>query len=82
MDYHVHVGLALREGLSGPGRTEKFTKEELKQRVTECCEEISLAELGKSIGSWKKRLRTGCGEDGASIVIFSPRISYMSVHVV
>jgi hypothetical protein len=30
MDYHVHVGLALRESLSG--RTEKFSKEELKAK--------------------------------------------------
>jgi hypothetical protein len=30
------------------GRTEKFTKEELKQRITESWEEISLAELRKS----------------------------------
>jgi hypothetical protein len=35
------------------GRTEKFTKEELKQRITECWEEIYLAELRKSLGSWE-----------------------------
>jgi hypothetical protein len=27
------------------GRTEKFTKEELEERITECWEKISLAEL-------------------------------------
>jgi hypothetical protein len=31
--------------------------------ITEYWEEISLAELRKSIGSWKKRLRAVCGED-------------------
>jgi hypothetical protein len=41
MDYHVQVGLTLREGLSGPHW--KFTKEELKQRITECWEKITLA---------------------------------------
>jgi hypothetical protein len=38
-----------------------LTKEELKQRITECWE------LRKSIGSWKKRLRAVCGEDGGPI---------------
>jgi hypothetical protein len=56
------------------GRTEKFTKEELKQRITECWEEISLAELRKSIGSWKKRLRVR--KTGDQSIIFSPRLSY------
>jgi hypothetical protein len=46
------------------GRTEKFAKEELKQRITECWEEISLAELRKSIvekvtsGRLRRRRRT------------------------
>jgi hypothetical protein len=40
MDYHVHVD-SLSEKVYR-GRTEKFTKEELKQRTTECWEEISL----------------------------------------
>jgi hypothetical protein len=31
--------------------TETFTEEALKQRITECLEGISPAELGKSIGS-------------------------------
>jgi hypothetical protein len=49
------------------GRTEKFTREELKQGITECWEEIYLAELRKSIGSWKKILLAVCGEDGGPI---------------
>jgi hypothetical protein len=38
-----------------------------KQRITECWEEIYLAELRKSIGSLKKILRAVCGEDGGPI---------------
>jgi hypothetical protein len=41
----------------------------LKKRVTECWEEISLAELRKSIGSWRKRLRAVCGEDGGPYLV-------------
>jgi hypothetical protein len=55
----------------GSRRTEKFTKEELKQRITECWVEISLAELRKSIGSWKKILRAVCGEDGGPLIILN-----------
>jgi hypothetical protein len=43
------------------GRTEKFTKEELKQRMTECWEEISLAvhwiaENDTSGCLWRRRM--------------------------
>jgi hypothetical protein len=48
------------------GHTEKFTKEELKQRTTECWEEISLAESpldrGKSYFVFGQ-----FGEDGGAI---------------
>jgi hypothetical protein len=60
------------------GHTEKVAKEELEQRITECWEEIFLAELRKSIGSWKKRLLAVCGEDGGPIdYLFAYRLSYM-----
>jgi ABC-type sulfate transport system substrate-binding protein len=49
------------------GRTEKFTEQELKEKIQEKWAEISLAEIRKSIGTWKKRLRHVCGQDGGHI---------------
>lgn len=37
-------------------RMEKFTEEELKRRIVECWEKITLREIQKAIASWKKRL--------------------------
>jgi hypothetical protein len=34
------------------GRTEKFTEQELKDKIQEKWAEISLAEIRKSIGAW------------------------------
>jgi hypothetical protein len=64
---HIWIIMCMWDSLSEKvyrGSTDKFTKKELKQRITECWEEISLAELRKSIRSWKERLRAVCGEDG------------------
>jgi hypothetical protein len=57
------------------------TKEELKQRLTEYREEISLAELKcrKSIESWKKRRWAVCEEDGAPI---DHLFAYTKLHIV
>jgi hypothetical protein len=72
MDYHVH-------GTHSPRL--RFTKEELKQRITEYWEEISLAELhvespldrGKrDVGLFVEKTET---EDQS--IIFSPRLSSM-----
>jgi hypothetical protein len=49
------------------GRTEKFTEQELKDKIQENWAVISLAEIRKSIGAWKKRLRLVCGQDGGHI---------------
>jgi hypothetical protein len=64
--------MCMWDSLSGKvyrGRTEKFTKEELKQRITECWEEISLAELRKSTGCFGPFVEKT--EDQS--IIFSPR---------
>ena len=39
------------------GRTQKFTENELKENILEKWEEITLEEVRKSMGSFKKRLR-------------------------
>lgn len=64
MDYYVWDALA-SEVYSG--RTEKFSERELKDRITECWENITLAGIRKAIGSWKKRLRLVSSEDGGPI---------------
>ena len=38
------------------GRTEKFTEQELKDKIKEKWDEISVGKIRKSISSWKKRL--------------------------
>ena len=49
------------------GRTEKFTEEELKRKIRKCWKEISLGEVQKAVGSWKKRLRLVYKQDGGPI---------------
>ena len=39
------------------GRTEKFTEQELKDKIKEKWDEISVAEIHKSVSSWKKWFR-------------------------
>ena len=49
------------------GRTEKFTEQELKDRIEQMWGEITVGEIRKSISSWKKRLRLVHSEDGGHI---------------
>ena len=49
------------------GRTQKFTENELKEKIWEKWEEITLEEVRKSIGSFKKRLRAVCEQNGGHI---------------
>ena len=48
-------------------RTQKFTENELKEKIREKWEEITLEEVRKSIGSFKKRLRAVCEQNGGHI---------------
>ena len=64
MDYSIWDSLSEKVY---KGRNKKFTEEELKQRITECWEEITLDEIRKSIGAWKKRLRTVFQQEGGPI---------------
>ena len=48
------------------GRTQKFTENELKEKIRKW-EEITLEEVRKSIGSFKKRLRAVCEQNGGHI---------------
>ena len=45
------------------GRTEKFTEQELKDKIKEKWHQIPVAETRKSISSWKMRLRLVDSED-------------------
>ena len=49
------------------GRTEKFTEDELKAKILEKWEEISLESVRKTISSFKKRLRLVDDQDGGHI---------------
>ena len=49
------------------GRTQKFTENELKEKIREKWEEITREEVRKSIGSFKKRLRAVCEQNGGHI---------------
>ena len=49
------------------GRTQKFTENEQKEKIREKWEEITLEEVRKSIGSFKKRLRAVCEQNGGHI---------------
>lgn len=64
MDYSVWDSLSEKVYA---GRTEKFTEQELKDRIKEKWDEITVAEIRKSITSWKKRLRLVNSEDGGHI---------------
>jgi hypothetical protein len=47
---------------------------ELKDRISQCWEDISLAEIRKSIGSWKNRLRAVCSRNGDRLTTFSKKL--------
>ena len=49
------------------GRTEKFTEQELKDKIKEKWNKISVTEIRKFISSGKKRLRFIDSEDGGHI---------------
>ena len=49
------------------GRTQKFTENELKEKIRGKWVEITLEEVRKSIGSFKKRLRAVCEQNGGHI---------------
>ena len=50
------------------GRTEPSNEEGLKTRILESWEAITIKEIKKkAIGSWKKRLRAVCNQDGDPI---------------
>ena len=64
MDYSIWDSLSEKVY---KGRTEKFTEEELKRKIRKCWKEISLGEVQKAVGSWKKRLRLVYKQDGGPI---------------
>lgn len=64
MDYHVWDSLSQKVYC---GRNNKFTESELKERISQCWNDISLTEIRSSIESWKKRLWTVCSENGGPI---------------
>ena len=64
MDYSVWDSLSEKVYA---GRTEKFTEQELKDRIEQMWGEITVGEIRKSISSWKKRLRLVHSEDGGHI---------------
>ena len=45
---------------------EAFTEEPLKQKITECWQQITIEEIRKSINSWKRRLRDVIAQNGGS----------------
>ena len=48
-------------------RMEKFTEHEQKDKIIEKCYQISVAEIRRSISSWKNSLRMVDSEDGGHI---------------
>ena len=48
-------------------RRDKFTGDELKEKIRSAWDEISLDEIRNCISSWKKRLRLVCSQDGGHI---------------
>ena len=62
---HVDIAAKLKKLLVNvyTGRTEKFTEQELKDKIKEKWHQISVAETRKSISSWKMRLRLVDSED-------------------
>ena len=64
MDYHVWNSLSEKVY---EGRSTKFTERELKQKIQQCWERITLGEIRKAIASWKKRVRAVCRENGGPI---------------
>lgn len=49
------------------GRRDPFTEDELKERIREKWDEISLPEIRQSISQWKKRLAAVCAQNGGHI---------------
>ena len=49
------------------GQRKKFPEPELKRKILESWQEISIEEIRKSISIWKKRLRTVCEQHGNPI---------------
>ena len=49
------------------GWRDKFSGDELKEKIRSAWDEISLDEIRNCISSWKKRLRLVCSEDGGHI---------------
>ena len=64
MDYTISDSLSEKVY---KGRTQKFTENELKEKIQEKWEEITLEEVRKSIGSFKKRLRAVYEQNGGHI---------------
>ena len=49
------------------GQRQKFSEPQLKRKILECWQEISIEEIRKSISIWKKCLRTVCEQHGNPI---------------
>ena len=49
------------------GQRHKFTEPELKQKILETWQEISLSEIWASISCWKKRLKLVIEHDGGHV---------------
>ena len=49
------------------GRRHKFTEPELKQKILEAWQEISLSEIRASISCWKKGLKLVIEHDGGHV---------------
>ena len=58
------------------GLRHKFTEPELKQKILEAWQEISLTEIRASISCWKKRLYLVIEQDGDHIDNLSSPIFY------
>ena len=49
------------------GQRHKFTEPELKQKILEAWQEISLTEIRGCISCWEKRLKLAIEQDGGHI---------------
>ena len=56
------------------GRTQKFTENELKEKIREKWEEITLEEVRKSIKSFKRDLGLCMNRTGVTSITFSTEI--------
>lgn len=64
MDYGIWNLLAQKVYAN---QREKFTIEELKAKIRECWDDITLEHIRKCISKWKKRLRAVVNQDGGNI---------------